>query len=72
MDAKDKGVAGMILDGMDGKTAGPPAVEPSEDDMGGDQAAQESAAEDFAAAVKAGNGPGIVAALKELLGLIGV
>ena len=46
-------------------------AEPDADDEGGDAAAQESAAEDFAAAVKAGKGAAIVAAFKELRDLIG-
>lgn len=62
---KSGGVAGQILDKMDAKSA-PMA----EDEASGNDMAAESAFSDFAAAVKSGNGPAGVAALRELLSFI--
>lgn len=60
------GATSMMLDKMDAKAAGP-----VEDDADGNDLAAESAFSDFAQAVKSGNGPAGVAALRELLGFVG-
>lgn len=66
---QSRGVAGLIVDGMDEPSA--ETEGPEEDDgEGGDTVAAESAFSDFAAAVKSGKAAEGVSALRELLQLV--
>ncbi len=64
------GVAGVILDKMDAENDTVERQPMTAVDDEGNSAAQESAASDFAAAVKGGKPGEIVSSLKELLDLI--